>query len=182
MLQRLLGRLVATPRGPDTAGALYAEIAAQARQPAFFRVFGFPDTVLGRLDVLHLNLFLVVHRLARAGSETAREFSQEIFDRHADALEVALRQIGIGDLSVTKRKKKMLRQFYGIVAEFDPVIDADALPELTAAAGRRFYADNPVAAARVAAYALAATRSLAALPLEELLAGRVGFPDPEAFA
>ena len=46
--------------------ALYGMIVAQARSPAFYRGYGVPDTVDGRLDMIVLHLVLLLRQLAKA--------------------------------------------------------------------------------------------------------------------
>ena len=43
--------------------ALYGMIVAQARSPAFYRGYGVPDTVAGRLDMIVLHLVLLLRQL-----------------------------------------------------------------------------------------------------------------------
>ena len=180
MLHRLWGRVVAEPKHPDVAARLYDATAAQARLPAFFRSFGFSDTVLGKLDVLHLHLFLLTHRLGAGRAPGLGQLSQEIFDRHIDALDLALRQLGVGDLSVPKRKKRMVRDFYGLVAAFDPLWRTPEKTAIAAMANRRFLGDGAAdMAVRLAEYLIAAAGQLAALADEELLAGTLTWPQPQ---
>ena len=44
----------------DTISILYGMIVAQARSPAFYREYGVPDTVSGRLDMIMLHLMLLL--------------------------------------------------------------------------------------------------------------------------
>ena len=61
MILRLFRR---TPRD-DTIAALYGMIVAQARAPAFYRTYGVPDTVNGRLEMVMLHAVLLLRRLER---------------------------------------------------------------------------------------------------------------------
>jgi cytochrome b pre-mRNA-processing protein 3 len=177
MLQRLLGRLVAGQAPAHASSLLYDVTASQARQPDFFLQFAFPDTVLGRLDVLHLHLFLLTRRLGHAGDARLAALSQEVFDRHIDALDVALRQLGVGDLSVPKRKKRMVREFYGLVAALDRTFVAPNRNAIAEALDIRFYGGKqPRLAAELAAYLQAAVDALSKQDGEAFLAGAVSWP------
>ena len=46
--------------------ALYGMIVAQARSPEFYRGYGVPDTVDGRLDMIVLHMALVLRQLTKA--------------------------------------------------------------------------------------------------------------------
>ncbi len=56
-----------TPRN-DSIASLYGTIVAQARAPAFYQIYGVPDTVNGRLEMIVLHAVLL---LARLESEAA---------------------------------------------------------------------------------------------------------------
>ena len=55
---------------------LYGTIVAQARSPSFYRDYGVPDTVAGRLDMIVLHLVLALRQLKR-GPEAAQSIGQE---------------------------------------------------------------------------------------------------------
>ena len=46
-------------------------IVAQARTPAFYRSYGVPDTVDGRLDMIVLHLVLVLRRIEASSGRAA---------------------------------------------------------------------------------------------------------------
>ena len=64
----------------DTIACLYGTIVAQARTRAFYRVYGVPDTVNGRLEMIMLHAVLILQRLEREPA-TVRALGQGIFDR-----------------------------------------------------------------------------------------------------
>ena len=49
----------------DTIACLYGTIVAQARTRAFYQVYGVPDTVNGRLEMIMLHAVLILQRLER---------------------------------------------------------------------------------------------------------------------
>jgi len=181
MLQRLLGRLVARPKADLAPVLLYQATVAQARNPAFFGEFGFPDTVLGRLDVLHLHMFLLARRLGVRRDEALAMLSQHVFDRHVEALDTALRQLGVGDISVPKRKKRMVREFYGLIAALDRPFENPDVETVADAVGQRFHGGTrPDVAHALARYLVSAAKALSAESDEAFLAGAVSWPAPAA--
>ena len=46
-----------------TIACLYGTIVAQARLPAFYQIYGVPDTVSGRLEMIMLHTVLFLRRL-----------------------------------------------------------------------------------------------------------------------
>jgi cytochrome b pre-mRNA-processing protein 3 len=91
---------------------LHGKIVAAARRPALYAELGVPDTYDGRFEMVALHAGLVMRRLtglSGMGEELAQELADSVF-RHFD---VALREIGIGDVAVPKRLKRMAEAFYG---------------------------------------------------------------------
>ena len=96
------------PRAQDRTGQqLYGTVMAQSREPWFFAKLNVPDTVMGRFDMLALHVYMLARRLARETDETSRVLNQQVFDIFVADLDRALRELGIGDTSVPKRKKKI---------------------------------------------------------------------------
>lgn len=161
-----------------TIKRLYGAIVAQARHPAFYTDFGVPDTMEGRFELLLLHTFLVCHRL-KGEPGTAKSASQELFDVFLDDMDRTLREMGIGDLSVPKRMKKIGQAFYGRTAAYDAALKNND-GGLATALARNVLEASPTdpSAVRLAAYARAAAEGLAAVKVSVLLAGEVVFPEP----
>ena len=94
------------------AQSLYAVILAQSRLPAFYASRGVPDTFDGRFDSLLLHSFLVFNRLQPEGSE-GDVLNQALFDVMFRDIFQSLRQVGVGDLSVPKHVKRMMKASKG---------------------------------------------------------------------
>jgi cytochrome b pre-mRNA-processing protein 3 len=183
----LVSRLFA-PRPAKAAGrALFDSAAAQARTPALYRDGGVPDTVEGRFECYALHIDLVLHRLKGQGPEAA-EVGQALFDRFLDNLDEGLRDMGVGDLSVGKKMRKLGEAIYGRMKGYDAALDAliadpgpdhdpPSLAPLAALIGRvLFGADDAPEAGPLAAYAATCARTLAAQPLEAVLAAELAWP------
>ena len=118
MLQRLF-----RPRPAQAAGrALYASVVEQSRQPALYERLGAPDTVEGRFELYSLHVVLLLDRLRRQGDQ-ATETSQALFDTFVKALDHALREMGVGDLSVGKKMRRLAEAFYGRAKSYDAAGD-----------------------------------------------------------
>ncbi|MGB1548449.1 MAG: ubiquinol-cytochrome C chaperone family protein, partial [Alphaproteobacteria bacterium] len=96
----------------QSARTLYTQIVAQARRKEFYTAGGVPDTLDGRFEMLALHAFLVLYRLKRLDAD---ELAQALFDMMFADMDENLREIGVGDLSVDKRVKRMVSAFYGRV-------------------------------------------------------------------
>lgn len=96
---------------PSIPHKLYDVIVRHARFPLYYERLGVPDTPEGRFEVLALHAGLVVRRLVHAGEEE-KAIAQSLFDLMFMDLDVNLRELGIGDLSVGKQVKRLAQQFY----------------------------------------------------------------------
>jgi cytochrome b pre-mRNA-processing protein 3 len=84
----------------------------QVRNPAFYHEGGVPDSVDGRFDLLSMFIALLMNRLTAEGREGAK-LSQALFDEMFLNLELACREMGIGDLGVPRHMKRMMAGFNG---------------------------------------------------------------------
>jgi len=156
--------------------ALYAEIVAAARRPMLYSEWQVPDTPLGRFEMLSLHLFLFLRRL-RDENGPQKEIAQEVTDYFFRDVDHSLRELGVGDLGVPKRMKKLARMFYGRLASYGAAVDAGDAEALAAALKRNIAPERAVwnEAVELATYVLAAHESLARLADTELLAGKLRF-------
>jgi len=174
-----IGRLVgARDRTPHR---VYGALVAQARLPVFYADLGVPDTAEGRYDMIVLHAFLLFERLKRSDEE--RQFAQDVFDAMFTDLDRSLREMGVGDLAVPKKIKRMAQDFYGRVGAYDAACKEGSLAMMTDAVARNLY-DGGAApaghAAAIAHYAFAARDHLAGLSLAEIRGGELSFPAPAA--
>lgn len=147
------------------AETLYAAIADQARSPGFYTVARAPDTPQGRFDMLALHMFLALERLRVDAPATDRltRLLQEIFFQSLDS---ALREMGVGDLSVGRRIRGLAESFYGRFSAYERAADADAL---AAAIARNVLGTDDAAAGRpLAVYAAEARDRLQGAAIEDL--------------
>jgi cytochrome b pre-mRNA-processing protein 3 len=175
MFQRLFGRAPAFSR--DVTDALYEQIVAAARQPVLYSDWNVPDTPLGRFEMLSLHMLLVQHRL-RPEQEAFGEIAQVLIDQFFTDLDHSLRELGIGDLGVPKRIKKLAKMFYGRTASYAEALDRDDRAALSAALARnvRPGVEDWAEAPALAAYAMQARDGLDAQPASAILTGKVTFP------
>jgi cytochrome b pre-mRNA-processing protein 3 len=169
----MLNRLF-RPRPAQIIGrALYASVVEQSRQPALYADLGAPDTVEGRFEIYSLHVVLLLDRLTGQGAE-AGEVSQGLFDTYVKSLDHALREMGVGDLSVGKKMRRLGEAFYGRVKSYSSAFTAlpDAAP-LVALLARTVYAGADGPADRLAAYVTAQRDHLASRPTQEFTEGRV---------
>lgn len=172
----MLARLFRPRPAKARAEAVYLSLTRQARRPELYGALGAPDTNEGRFEIYALHLAVVLRRLKRQGGE-AEELSQALFDRFVRGLDDAMREMGVGDLSVGKKMRKLGEQLYGRLKRYDEALDAedetllDPLLERTVFAGVDSPDPQPLAA-----YARSADSAFASAPLEVLFAGDLPWP------
>lgn len=174
MFQRLFG---GRERNRTITEGLYAEIVAAARRPEFYSEWDVPDTPLGRFEMIALHMFLFQHRVhGKPGA--IRDIAQVLTDDFFADVEHSLRELGIGDMGVPKRMKKLARMFYGRTASYADALEKGDADALAAALARNIRPDEtewPQAAA-LATYVIAADKALAEQNLEAISSGRIQFP------
>ena len=105
------------------AEKLYREILRQSRLPVFYERAGVPDTVDGRFEMIVLHMVLFVYCLSGQGRDGAKT-AQALFDRVFRDMDMAIREIGVGDLSVGKHMKRMASAYNGRLQAYE-----NCLPE-----------------------------------------------------
>jgi cytochrome b pre-mRNA-processing protein 3 len=167
-----------TPR-EDTIAVLYGAIVARARDPAFYRNYGVPDTSNGRLEMIVLHSILVLSRLETEGG-AVRPLGQALFDYFCGDVDANLREMGVGDMAVPRRMKAVAEAFYGRKRAYETALAVPGFAELAAALTRNVYAGTgeTADAERLAVYVREAGGKLAGIEGAALLRGHVEFPDP----
>jgi len=168
------------PRPAKTAGdALYAALAAQSREPAFYRAMGVADRIDARFELYCIHLALLLERLGGKG-EQAEEVSQAALDAYVRSLDDVLREVGIGDLSMAKKMKAVASLLMGRLKNVRDALSPPDAAALAAYLSRTVYAEAGESAdtAPLTAYILRAHEALAAQPLAEILAAKPAWPQP----
>lgn len=164
----------------DPAEALFAAAAQAARDPVFFAEWGVPDTPEGRFEVQSAIVFLVLDRLAAEG-DRCRKLGRVVSETMFTELDAALRELGVGDLSVGKRIRKLAEGFYGRAGAYRAGLkDADDA-RLADAISRNVYdTEGAPHAPAFASYMRDAARALEGQPVSRLENGIIAFPKPLA--
>lgn len=166
-------------RDDRKADDLYAAVVAHARNPVFYTDFAVPDSVEGRFELIVAHCGLLVARFTGAGEPHAG-FGRRLAEAFFADMDRNLREMGIGDLTVPKRMKKIAGAFYGRTEALQAAL-ADADPAASAEVVRRNVYDGAApagAAEALAGYLHAAALHLAAADLDTLKVDPAPFPDP----
>jgi cytochrome b pre-mRNA-processing protein 3 len=162
-------------RSPAPEREVYEAIVAAARHPVLYASMKVADTVDGRFDMIAMHAYLVLDRLK--GQED--EFRQALVDELFRDMDRSLREMGVGDVSVGKKVRKMAEVFYGRAAAYDRAM-MEGGEALTTAIARNVFPNDPVAgcAPRLTAYMLWQRERLAAQRPAKIAAGDVRFEEP----
>ncbi len=165
----------------EAAFSLYGSIVAQARQPYFYRDFNVLDTVEGRYDMIIIHAFLLFHRLKNE-DENAKQLSQMVFDTMFKDLDQSLREMGVGDMGIGRRIKKMASSFYGRVSAYDKALEAEDNSDLEQVIARNvFNKTNPDALVlkHLGSYMRTNVENLKLSSVDDILTGKISFVNPE---
>jgi cytochrome b pre-mRNA-processing protein 3 len=165
----------------EAAFSLYGSIVAQARQTYFYSDLKVKDTVEGRFDMIIIHAFLLFHRLKNE-DENARQLSQTVFDTMFKDLDQSLREMGVGDMGIGRRIKKMASSFYGRVSVYDKALEAEDNGELEQVIARNvFNKSHPDALVlkQLGSYMRTNVEKLKLTSLDGLLSGKISFVNPE---
>jgi cytochrome b pre-mRNA-processing protein 3 len=156
---------------------LSGEIVAAARDPVLFTEYGIEDSLEGRFEAVTLHAVLVLRRLNRM-DPPAPEIAQDLTDAIFRSFEIALREMGVGDIGVPKQMKTIARAFFGRAGAYDQALRGGA-PGLKAALARNVYngRKNPD---RLARYVVASNEALAKVSIEAFTLSPIPFPEPAA--
>src|SRR5580704_3388556 len=122
-------------RSDHSIASLYGMIVAQARATPFYRIYGVPDTVNGRFEMVVLHTVLVLRRL-QSEPVPIRRLGQALFDRFCRDMDGSLREMGIGDLAVPAKMRMIGEAFYGRQAAYGAALAAPGPEALVAALAR----------------------------------------------
>jgi cytochrome b pre-mRNA-processing protein 3 len=169
----LLSRLFGARRERAALRPLYDALVAAAREPAWYREGGVPDTIEGRFDMVATLVALALIRLEAEG-EGARAEAVALTEIFIDDMDGTLRQIGIGDFVVGKHVGRLVGALGGRLGALREALGGGAA--LEPAVRRNLFRDGPADEAQVA-YVAARLRKyherLAATAVELLLEGKL---------
>lgn len=180
VLKRLFGQLFGVRPAVKAGRSLYSVAVQQARQPDFYVRLGVRDETEARFELYSLHVVLLLHRLKGQG-EIATEVAQALFGAYIQALDSALREMGVGDLSMAKKMRKLGEAFYGRVNAYDVALaNLPDITELSAVIARTVYADIENAPVEVLSdYAVRCVAALAQQPLDLLMQANITWPEIE---
>ncbi len=162
----------------DLFDALYASITEASRATVFYAALGVPDTVEGRFDMLTLHAVLILERLKQL-PPPADDFAQDFVDDLFRRFDGTLREMGVGDITVPKRMKRIASHFMGRAKAYhDALTSGD--DAMVAALARNVFDDESRkdASATLNRYVNAVREVLLKTDFQAIAAATIAWPDP----
>ena len=173
-LMRYLGRQQRKLEGRP-AERLYQSILQASRQPNLYTEFEVHDHLDSRFDMLCLHISLLMGRLRMLPEDVHKPLNQELFDRFFADMDFTLREMGVGDLGVGKRVRKMSEAFMGRLLAYNKSLESNDKKELALVLARNIRRSHDCndADRRMADYVLESRDRLSAVSDNEMQAGTV---------
>ena len=142
-----------------------------------------PDTPEGRFEILALHVGLLIRRLVQ-DREQGGGVAQELVDLMVTDLDVNLRELGVGDLSVGKQVKRLAGQFNArldvMTSAFDNGDHDRLLPMLTTNVYHGVASPPADHVSTLVRACKTIEASMARQEISELAKGRIDLPDEQS--
>jgi cytochrome b pre-mRNA-processing protein 3 len=146
--------------------ALYAVAVEQARQPVFYTALGVADRIDARFELYTLHVLILFLRLKQDG-ERGEVAAQKLFDTYISSLDNTLRELGVGDVSVGKKMRKLGESLYGRMNAYEGPLRAEDVDALAVSLAKNIYESADAETGRaLARYAVASRQNLTAQSFE----------------
>ena len=155
------------------AERLYQSVLQASRQPNLYTEFEVHDNLDSRFDMLCLHISLLMGRLRMLPEDVHKPLNQELFDRFFADMDFTLREMGVGDLGVGKRVRKMSEAFMGRLLAYTKSLERNDKTELALVLARNIRRSHHCndADRRMADYVLQSRDRLSAVGDNEMQAG-----------
>ena len=95
---------------------LYNKILFLSRNKSFYTNLGLIDTFQNRINLIFLHIsFLFIKLKQKDKSQFYKAFFQRMFDFIFNKIELNMREIGYGDMTINKNMKFLVKIFYNIL-------------------------------------------------------------------
>ena len=95
---------------------LYNKILSLSRNKLFYTRLGLSDTFQNRIILIFLHISFLFNKIKKNDDKSFyKTFYQKMFDFVFDKIELNMREIGYGDMTVNKNMKTLVKSFYNIL-------------------------------------------------------------------
>lgn len=97
---------------------LYNKILLKSRNSEFYNDFNIKNSLQNKVLLFLIHFSFIFNKIKK----TDYEFNQKLFDYIFKKIELDLREIGFGDMSINKKMKILVTKFYSILLNFNNFI------------------------------------------------------------
>ena len=124
------------------------------------------DRIDARFELYTLHVLILFLRLKQDG-ERGEVAAQKLFDTYISSLDNTLRELGVGDVSVGKKMRKLGESLYGRMNAYEGPLRAEDVDALAASLAKNIYESADAETGRaLARYAVASRQNLTAQSFE----------------
>jgi len=92
---------------------LYNNIIYLSRNKIFYTKFNLSDTFQNRINLIFFHISFLLNKINHKNkSKKHKEFEQKVFDFTFNSIELNMRELGHGDVTVNKNMKFLIKTFY----------------------------------------------------------------------
>ena len=102
----------------STENLIYNKILTLSRNKLFYTEFGLSDTFQNRIHLIFIHVSFIFIKIKHNSNENKyKVFYQKVFDKIFENIELNMRELGYGDVSVNKSMRYLVRSFYNTLVE-----------------------------------------------------------------
>ena len=95
---------------------LYNNILSLSRNKLFYTKLDLADTFQNRINLIFFHISFIFTKISKNSEKNIyKEFYQKLFDLAFKQIEINMRELGHGDVSVNKNMKMLVKSFYNIL-------------------------------------------------------------------
>ena len=97
---------------------LYNKIIYLSRNKLLYTDFALNDTFQNRINLIFLHICFLFNKIKHEDNALHyKDFYQKMFDYIFNQIEINMREVGYGDVTVNKKMKLLVKSFYNILLE-----------------------------------------------------------------
>jgi len=95
---------------------LYNNIIYLSRNKIFYTKFNLSDTLQNRVNLIFFHITFLLNKINYENKSIKhKKFEQKVFDLTFNSIELNMREIGYGDVTINKNMKSLIKTFYNML-------------------------------------------------------------------
>ena len=107
---------------------IYKKIVDQSIKRFFFDKIKLPNNFECKLEIIQLNIIIMLWYCEK--NKINKNFSLNLINFFLNDVEVAMRELGISETSLGKKKRIIAENFYGRLYSYSDIFELDDIPKL----------------------------------------------------